>query len=182
MITLCDLADVENSNGRQIFGHELASPIGTSAGIDKLALIPDALFALGASIVEVGGATPLPQDGNERPRVWRVGSQKGLVNRYGLNSEGADHMAMVLRERMRGFAYKLGYRVGQEGEQELLNGAGGLPPGSLTKGKLLAVQIAKNKSTDEKDVEAVKRDYVYCVNALAKYADVIVVNVYVLPS
>ena len=91
-------------------------------------------------------------------------------------------MAMVLRERMRGFAYNLGYGVGQEGEQELLDGAAGLPPGSLTKGKLLAVQVAKNKSTEERDVEAVKRDYVYCVNALAKYADVIVVNVYVVPS
>ena len=72
----------------EVFGKTLASPIGTSAGIDKHAEIPDALFALGASIVEIGGATPYPQDGNPKPRVFRLPSQKALINRYGLNSEG----------------------------------------------------------------------------------------------
>ena len=72
----------------EVFGNTLASPIGTSAGIDKHAEIPDALFALGASIVEIGGATPYPQDGNPKPRVFRLPSQKALINRYGLNSEG----------------------------------------------------------------------------------------------
>ena len=41
----------------EVFGHKLQNPIGTSAGIDKLAEIPDALLALGPAIVEVGGAT-----------------------------------------------------------------------------------------------------------------------------
>ena len=72
----------------EVFGKTLASPIGTSAGIDKHAEIPDALFALGASIVEIGGATPYPQDGNPKPRVFRLPSQNALINRYGLNSEG----------------------------------------------------------------------------------------------
>ena len=76
----------------EVFGNTLASPIGTSAGIDKHAEIPDALFALGASIVEIGGATPYPQDGNPKPRVFRLPSQKGLINRYGLNSEGKASM------------------------------------------------------------------------------------------
>ena len=75
-----------------VFGNTLASPIGTSAGIDKHAEIPDALFALGASIVEIGGATPYPQDGNPKPRVFRLPSQKALINRYGLNSEGETSM------------------------------------------------------------------------------------------
>ena len=76
----------------EVFGNTLASPIGTSAGIDKHAEIPDALFALGASIVEIGGATPHPQDGNPKPRVFRLPSQKALINRYGLNSEGKASM------------------------------------------------------------------------------------------
>ena len=160
-----------------LFGHTLDNPIGTSAGIDKHAEIPDPLFALGPAIIEVGGATPHPQDGNPRPRVFRLPSQKGLVNRYGLNSMGAEDMAMRLRHRLRVFARRLGLGTDEEAEQAVLDGLAGVPGGSLQKGKLLAVQVAKNKVTDEKDIEAVRRDYVYCVDQLARYADIIVVNV-----
>lgn len=161
----------------EVFGHKLQNPIGTSAGIDKLAEIPDALLALGPAIVEVGGATPYPQDGNPKPRVFRLPSQKALINRYGLNSLGAEDMAMRLRERVRLFAYHNGYGIGPEAEELVLNGGAGVPPGSLVEGKLLAVQIAKNKFTKDEDLDAVRRDYVYCVEKLAPYADILVVNV-----
>ena len=160
-----------------VFGQKLQNPIGTSAGIDKLAEIPDALLALGPAIVEVGGCTPVAQDGNPKPRVFRVPSQKGLINRYGLNSLGADDMAMRLRERVRLFAYRNGLGVGEAAEQLVLSGEAGVPPGSLVEGKMLAVQIAKNKDTKDEDIDAVRRDYVYCVERLAPYADILVVNV-----
>jgi dihydroorotate dehydrogenase len=160
-----------------VFGQKLQNPIGTSAGIDKLAEIPDALLALGPAIVEVGGATPYPQDGNPKPRVFRLPSQKALINRYGLNSLGAEDMAMRLRERVRMFAYHNGYGIGEEAEELVLNGGAGVPPGSLVDGKLLAVQVAKNKFTKDEDLDAVRRDYVYCVEMLAPYADILVVNV-----
>lgn len=156
-----------------VFGTTLANPIGISAGLDKDAEIPDPLFALGAGLVEVGGCTPLPQDGNPRPRVFRIPAVDGMINRYGLNSRGADAMAARLRERLR----KFGRRVGLS-EQEILEGEEvGVPTGSLLPGRLLCVQIAKNKKTDEKDMEAVIQDHVYCVQRLAPYADVLVVNV-----
>ncbi|KAK4197629.1 hypothetical protein QBC40DRAFT_308881 [Triangularia verruculosa] len=155
-----------------VFGVELSNPIGISAGLDKDAEIPDPLFALGAGVVEVGGITPLPQEGNPKPRVFRVVSTDGLINRYGLNSKGADAVAAHLRERLRTFARSIGLT-----EKEMLDGEAAVPVGSLKDGRLLCVQIAKNKKTDEKDVEAVKKDYVTCVNRLAPYADVLVVNV-----
>lgn len=156
-----------------VFDTTLANPIGISAGLDKDAEIPDALFDLGAGVVEVGGCTPRRQDGNAKPRVWRVPSVEGMVNRYGLNSRGADAMAATLRKRVRKFARTLGLT-----EREVLNGEGtDVPPGSLLPGRLLCVQVAKQKDTDERDVEAVARDYVYCVSKLAPYADVLVVNV-----
>ncbi|KAK3307204.1 uncharacterized protein B0T15DRAFT_393740 [Chaetomium strumarium] len=158
-----------------VFGTTLSNPIGISAGLDKDAEIPDPLFALGAGVVEVGGCTPLPQDGNPRPRVFRIPAVDGLVNRYGLNSRGADAMAARLRERLRRFAKRLGLT-----EREVMDGeleARGVPTGSLVPGRLLCVQIAKNKKTDEKDMDAVIRDHVYCVQRLAPYADVLVVNV-----
>ncbi|KZF23253.1 FMN-linked oxidoreductase [Xylona heveae TC161] len=161
----------------EIFGHTISNPIGTSAGLDKNADIPDALFALGAGIVEVGGTTPKPQPGNPSPRLFRIVSQHALINRYGLNSLGADEMARRLRQRVREYAYKHGLGADEEAERLVLNGAAGVPPGSLTAGRLMAVQVAKNKTTPDEDIEAVKADYVYCVDRLAKYADIIVVNV-----
>jgi dihydroorotate dehydrogenase len=160
-----------------VFGHAISNPIGTSAGIDKHAEITTPLLAIGPAVVEVGGVTPFPQSGNPRPRVFRVPSSNALVNRYGLNSEGADSVAMRLRQRVREFAYAHGFGIDEVAEQRVLNGEAGVPPGSLVPGKLLAVQVAKNSFTPENDIEAIKNDYVYCVNALARYADIIVVNV-----
>lgn len=155
-----------------VFGTQLSNPIGISAGLDKDAEIPDALFALGAGVVEVGGCTPLAQAGNPKPRVFRIPAIDGMVNRYGLNSRGADDMAFRLRNRVRRFALSLGLA-----EDAVLDGEANVPPGSLLPGRLLAVQIAKNKETDERDEKAIAADYVYCVRRLARYADVLVVNV-----
>ncbi|OJD13677.1 hypothetical protein AJ78_05892 [Emergomyces pasteurianus Ep9510] len=161
----------------EVFGYTICNPVGISGGLDKDAEIPSALFDLGPAIVEVGGTTPLPQEGNPKNRVFRIVSQNALINRYGLNSKGADHMAAVLRQRVREFAYAHGFGSSEFAEQRVLDGEAGVPAGSLIDGKLLAVQIAKNKSTLETDIEAVKRDYVYCVDRLGKYADILVVNV-----
>lgn len=161
----------------QVFGYTLCNPIGISGGLDKDAEIPSPLFALGPAIVEVGGTTPLPQPGNPRARVFRVPSQNALINRYGLNSKGADHMAAVLKERVHDFAYAQGFGEGDDAERRVLDGEADVPPGSLIEGKLLAVQVAKNKTTPDGDIDAIKKDYVYCVDRLAKYADILVVNV-----
>jgi dihydroorotate dehydrogenase len=161
----------------EVFGRILRNPVATSAGMDKHADIPDPLLAIGPSIVEIGGTTPLPQDGNAKPRVFRLTSQQAIINRYGLNSEGADHVAMRLRDRVRKFAHKLGLGHDEVAEKAVLDGIAGVPPGSLTPGRLLAINIAKNKITPEDDVDAVTNDYVYCVNTLGPYADILVVNV-----
>ncbi|KAI9710241.1 MAG: Dihydroorotate dehydrogenase (quinone), mitochondrial [Bogoriella megaspora] len=161
----------------EVFGYTLSNPIGTSAGIDKNAEIPSPLLALGPAIIEVGGVTPHPQEGNARPRVFRLPSQNALINRYGLNSEGADFVAMRLRQRLREFAYREGFGLDEDAEKLILDGAAGVPPGSLTKGKLLAVQVAKNKFTPDSDIKAVTNDYTTCVDMVGKYADILVVNV-----
>ncbi|KAI9677736.1 MAG: Dihydroorotate dehydrogenase (quinone), mitochondrial [Trizodia sp. TS-e1964] len=160
-----------------IFGHQLHNPLGVSAGLDKNGVVIDALFALGPAIVEIGGITPRPQPGNPRPRVWRIPSQQALINRYGLNSAGAAHVAATLRARVQAFALAQGLGTGAEAEQSVLDGHADVPPGSLLPGRLLAVQIAKNKDTPESDLRAVQRDYVDCVAQLGAYADIIVVNV-----
>ena len=135
------------------------------------------MFAIGPGIIEIGGCTPYPQDGNPKPRVFRLPSQRALINRYGLPSEGVDDIAMRLRQRVREYAYAVGFGLDEAAEQRVLDGEAGVPSGSLMKGRLMSVQIAKNKSTPDDDIEAIKADYVYCVNTVARYADIIVVNV-----
>jgi len=139
-----------------------------SAGLDKHAEAVDALFALGPSVVEIGCVTPEPQFGNPRPRVFRLERDNALINRYGFNSEGAFAVARRLRERVARFAVANGLT-----EQTVLDTV----PASLIEGKLLAVQIGKNKDVSEDDLEGVKKAYQTGVRTLGLYADVIVVNV-----
>ncbi|KAJ5133355.1 hypothetical protein N7526_004720 [Penicillium atrosanguineum] len=169
--------DGDGALSTEVFGYTLSNPIGISAGLDKHADIPDPLFEVGPAIVEVGGTTPLPQDGNSKPRVFRLTSQRAMINRYGLNSKGADHMAEVLKQRVIDFAYAAGFGKHEESAQRVLDGEANVPPGSLVPGKLLAVQVAKNKLTPDGDIDAIARDYVYCVDRVARYADILVVNV-----
>ena len=58
------------------------------------------------AVVEVGGVTPTKQSGNLNPQVLSIISQQGIINRYGLNSDGATRCYTRLRQRIREFAYK----------------------------------------------------------------------------
>jgi dihydroorotate dehydrogenase len=73
----------------EAFEQTFPNPVGVAAGFDKNAEIPGALAALGFGFVEVGGVTAAPQDGNSRPRMFRLREDEGLVNRMGLNNHGA---------------------------------------------------------------------------------------------
>ena len=71
------------------FGLNFPNPVGLAAGFDKNAQVPDALLRLGFGFVEVGTLTPLPQAGNPRPRLFRLESDEGVINRLGFNNAGA---------------------------------------------------------------------------------------------
>jgi dihydroorotate dehydrogenase len=81
------------------FGLNFPNPLGIAPGFDKNALVPDALLRLGFGFVEVGGVTPLPQPGNPKPRVFRLESDEGVINRLGLNSDGAQTVLRRLAVR-----------------------------------------------------------------------------------
>lgn len=72
------------------------NPLGMAAGFDKNGEVPDALLRLGFGSTEIGSVTPRPQAGNPRPRVFRLPTDQGVINRYGFNNEG--HAA--LRQRL----------------------------------------------------------------------------------
>jgi dihydroorotate dehydrogenase len=81
------------------FGLNFPNPVGMAAGFDKHAEVPDALLRLGFGFVEIGTVTPLPQPGNPRPRLFRLPSDEGVINRLGFNSEGAEAVLRRLAAR-----------------------------------------------------------------------------------
>ncbi|WP_417518672.1 quinone-dependent dihydroorotate dehydrogenase [Minwuia sp.] len=82
-----------------VAGVRFANPVGLAAGFDKDGEAIDGLLRLGFGFVEIGGVTPKPQPGNPRPRVFRLTEDRAVINRYGLNSKGAAHVARNLERR-----------------------------------------------------------------------------------
>jgi dihydroorotate dehydrogenase len=83
----------------RLAGLELANPIGLAAGFDKNAEAVGPLVAAGFGFVEVGAATPLPQPGNPRPRLFRLAEDRAVINRFGFNNDGAAAIAARLARR-----------------------------------------------------------------------------------
>jgi dihydroorotate dehydrogenase len=145
-----------------VFGRTLNNPLGVAAGLDKEGEAIDALFDMGFLYVEIGSVTPEPQPGNPQPRFFRLPRDDAVINRYGFNSLG--HWLVVARLKLRLNRLLTAF--------ERLHFPSQKPFGNLFRdGKLLAVNLGKNKHGDEVD------DYVKGVARLGPYADVLVVNV-----
>jgi dihydroorotate dehydrogenase len=83
----------------------LANPIGIAAGFDKQGEALDGLLRVGFGFVEIGSVTPEPQDGNPKPRVFRLVADEAIINRYGFNSDGHkvvyDRLLQTLQKKER---------------------------------------------------------------------------------
>lgn len=86
----------------RLFGLEFPNPVGLAAGFDKDAKLYRELGDLGFGFVEIGTVTPLAQPGNDKPRMFRLPADSGLINRMGFNNEGASAAAERLRRRKTG--------------------------------------------------------------------------------
>ena len=105
-----------------IWGRGFKTPIGLAAGFDKNAEVIKALFNLGFSFVEVGTVTPLPQNGNPKPRIHRLHIQKALINSLGFNNKGSDQFKKnILKSNMM----------------------------NTSKDRILGINIGNNKNTDD---------------------------------
>jgi len=94
------------TQGVKAFGLEFGAPFGLAAGFDKNAIAIRALGELGFSHVEIGTVTALAQDGNEAPRLFRLKTDRALINRMGFNNDGAEVIAKRL-EKLRSTNQKL---------------------------------------------------------------------------
>ena len=83
-------------------GMTLPNPVGLAAGFDKNAVAVNKLARAGFGFIEVGAATPRPQEGNARPRLFRLTEDRAVINRFGFNNQGAEAITARLAARQRG--------------------------------------------------------------------------------
>ena len=84
-----------------IAGIDLPNPLGVAAGFDKNAEAVDPLSMSGLGFVEIGAATPRPQPGNPKPRLFRLTEDRAVINRFGFNNDGMEVIAARLEKRKR---------------------------------------------------------------------------------
>ena len=148
-----------------IFNIQFKNRIGLGAGFDKNAKYLRELETLGFGFVEIGTVTPLPQTGNDQPRLFRLPKDKALINRMGFNNEGVIAVAKRLKEWKESQEFRVGSRESGDGASEL-----------RTKDYRLIIggNIGKNKNTPNEDAW---KDYEICFKELHPYVDYFVVNV-----
>jgi dihydroorotate dehydrogenase len=95
-------------------GLDFPNPVGLAAGLDKDAAHIDGLASLGFGFIEVGTVTPRAQEGNPRPRLFRIVEQEALINRFGFNNAGVEvFLQNIARSRWRGI---LGINIGRNAD------------------------------------------------------------------
>lgn len=84
---------------REVLGLKFDNPVGLAAGFDKDGKYYDAMSALGFGFIEIGTVTPLGQEGNPKPRLFRLPEDRALINRMGFNNDGVEAMVERLQKR-----------------------------------------------------------------------------------
>jgi len=108
----------------QVFGLTFPNVLGMAAGFDKDVRVANGLAALGFGHVEVGTLTPHPQEGNPRPRIFRLMLDKALINRMGFPNEGVETAVPRLKKlAQQPHDFVLGVSLGKQKETPLAEAA-----------------------------------------------------------
>ena len=178
---------------KQVFGLHFRNGIGLAAGFDKNAKYLSELECLGFGFIEVGTVTPLPQAGNDKPRLFRLPEDKALINRMGFNNDGVKAVADRLKawKEHRPGSDRAGGHTSNSGFRTNTTRAGASPaptsnpelrtlnyPNSQLPTPdyrlIIGGNIGKNKLTPN---EEAWRDYEICFKELFEFVDYFVVNV-----
>ena len=149
---IADKFKTHNNNSVKVFGLFFKNAVGLAAGFDKNGMYLSELAMLGFGFIEIGTVTPLPQKGNEKPRLFRLPKDKALINRMGFNNDGVIKIAKRLKRW-------------KEKQSATSNGQPGI---------IIGGNIGKNKYTPNKEAW---KDYEICFRELFDYVDYFVVNV-----
>ncbi|KAI3469358.1 hypothetical protein Pfo_026021 [Paulownia fortunei] len=148
----------------EVWGRRFSNPLGLSAGFDKNAEAVEGLLGLGFGFVEVGSVTPVPQEGNPKPHIFRLPKEGAIINRCGFNSEGIVAVAKRLGVQHGKRKLETSSTSSPTGDEVIQGGKAG--PG------ILGVNLGKNKTSED-----AAADYVQGVHTLSQYADYLVINI-----
>jgi len=151
----------------QVFGLDFKNPVGLAAGYDKDGLAIGALALLGFGHIEIGTVTPIAQEGNPKPRVFRLPEDDGIINRMGFPSHGSAFMQKQLNPGLRAGPFRSIY--GLWPRRQARNGAL-----SDRSGMILGINLGKNKNTPNEDAVF---DYLALLENFAPYADYLAINI-----
>ncbi|MEW6093626.1 MAG: quinone-dependent dihydroorotate dehydrogenase [Chloroflexota bacterium] len=140
----------------QVFGLKFKNPVGLAAGYDKDGVALRGLAALGFGHLEIGTVTPHSQEGNPKPRVFRLVEDEAVINRMGFPGEGARHIVSRLE----------GWKVGRFRLENLST--------FKLSNAIIGVNLGKNKDTP---LENAAEDYITLMRAFAPLADYLAINV-----
>ena len=98
---------------RTVFGIDFPNPIGLAAGFDKNATCFNEMEYCGFGFVEIGTVTPLAQDGNDKPRLFRLKKDKAIINRMGFNNNGMAEAVENLKKKSPGSKLIIGGNIGK---------------------------------------------------------------------
>lgn len=148
----------------EVFGLKFKNPVGLAAGYDKDGVAVRGLSALGFGHVEVGTVTPLAQEGNPKPRVFRLVEDEAVINRMGFPGLGAAYVEKQLRA----------YCLWESGSSLAGDWFSRIATPKKRSNMILGVNLGKNKSTPNE--EAVL-DYLALVQNFSPYADYLTINI-----
>ena len=86
------------SLAKEVFGINFPNPVGLAGGLDKNGEHYNDLANFGFGFVEIGSLTPKPQDGNPKPRCFRVPQDRAIINRFGINNKGVKNAVEHLKK------------------------------------------------------------------------------------
>ena len=84
---------------KEYFNLKFKNMLGVAAGLDKNGDFVDELISIGFGFIDLGTVTPKPQEGNQKPRVFRYINQRAVVNRLGFNNKGVDYLVSQIKNK-----------------------------------------------------------------------------------
>jgi dihydroorotate oxidase len=156
---------------QNLLGLNFLNPLGMAGGFDKNATMLSGLFALGFGFVEFGTFTPKAQNGNEKPRLFRLIDENSLQNAMGFNNLGAK----VIKENVTKFLGKFRANFNANFTNPARENLDTKSALNLTKfSHPIIANIGKNKITPNEDA---LNDYLYLTREFNELCDLFLINV-----
>ncbi len=153
---------------QEIFGRTFQNPVGLGAGFDKNGQYITAMPTLGFGFTEIGTVTPKPQDGNAKPRLFRLIEDQSLQNAMGFNNKGSHYMLQRLK-KLYFFDYPLGINIGKNKltpENEALDDYALLFKAFKYHGDYIVINISSPNTPGLRDLQ--NESFIKAIFAMAK--------------